>query len=243
MRGSSLLALVAAVILVLGLTSSRSALADAKAKKEIETKMKEAMENYDLLEYEEARKILNQALTVAKKAKMESDPVTAKVHLRLGIVYFAGLQDAESAKLSFLNAMEIDKSIQLDKAQFAERLMRCPAAPYFEDIVAREVIRICDESRLNYKIDPFGNFIISVATRTDEHVDVMRRGLDEDRHWVPRRAHEIRHGRRSQWIRQRLPVPGKLSKVALTACMRKLLTMLNAMARSGRSWDPEFNTD
>jgi hypothetical protein len=74
------------------------------------------MENYDLLEYEEARKILNQALTVAKKAKMENDPVTAKVHLRLGIVYFAGLQDAESAKLSFLNAAEIDKSITLDKA-------------------------------------------------------------------------------------------------------------------------------
>lgn len=74
------------------------------------------MENYDLLEYEEARKLLNQALTVAKKAKMEREPVTAKVHLSLGIVYFAGLGDAESAKLSFLNAVEIDNNIQLDKS-------------------------------------------------------------------------------------------------------------------------------
>jgi len=115
-RGLSITAFVAVVIFVLGFTFARAAQADAKAKKDIETKMKEAMENYDLLEYEEARKILNQALTIAKKAKMESDPVTAKVHLRLGIVYFAGLQDAESAKLSFLNAMEIDKAIQLDKA-------------------------------------------------------------------------------------------------------------------------------
>src|SRR5688500_4359639 len=109
-------ALVAACMLIVGLVAGQVAYADAKSKKEIETKMKEAMENYDLLEYEEARKILNQALTIAKKAKMETDPVTAKVHLRLGIVYFAGLQDAESAKLSFLNAAEIDKSIQLDKA-------------------------------------------------------------------------------------------------------------------------------
>ncbi|MBK9037373.1 MAG: tetratricopeptide repeat protein [Myxococcales bacterium] len=109
-------AIVAVVFLLVGLSHVRVAHADAKAKKDIEQKMKEAMENYDLLEYEEARKILNQALTIAKKAKMESDPVTAKVHLRLGIVYFAGLQDAESAKLSFLNAAEIDKSIALDKA-------------------------------------------------------------------------------------------------------------------------------
>jgi endoglucanase len=63
-------------------------------------------------------------------------------------------------------------------AQFAERLMRCPAAPYFEDIVAREVIRICDESRLNYKIDPFGNFIISVAKKTISAPVVLAAHMD-----------------------------------------------------------------
>jgi hypothetical protein len=88
-----LAAAVAALLLLLGVSAPRSAQADPKAKKDIEQKMTQAMENYDLLEYEEARKILNQALTIAKKAKIESDPITAKVHLRLGIVYFAGLQD------------------------------------------------------------------------------------------------------------------------------------------------------
>lgn len=38
---------------------------------------------------------------------------------------------------------------------------------------------------------------------------------------------------------QRLRAAGKPAKVALTACMRKLLVILNAMARSGASWDPE----
>lgn len=38
----------------------------------------------------------------------------------------------------------------------------------------------------------------------------------------------------------RLLAAGKLPKVALVACMRKLLTTLNAMARSGRPWSPEF---
>ncbi|MDP2726430.1 MAG: transposase [Dehalococcoidia bacterium] len=35
---------------------------------------------------------------------------------------------------------------------------------------------------------------------------------------------------------QRLLAAGKLKKVALTACMRKLLTILNAMAKSGTYW-------
>ncbi len=115
-RFSFTAALVAASVSIVGAVAGPLAYADAKSKKDIEQKVKEAMENYDLLEYEEARKILNQALTIAKKAKMENDPATAKVHLRLGIVYFAGLQDAESAKLSFLNAVEVDKNVQLDKA-------------------------------------------------------------------------------------------------------------------------------
>jgi transposase len=37
---------------------------------------------------------------------------------------------------------------------------------------------------------------------------------------------------------QRLRTAGKPAKVALTACMRKLLTILNAIARDGRPWQP-----
>jgi transposase len=36
----------------------------------------------------------------------------------------------------------------------------------------------------------------------------------------------------------RLVAAGKRKKVALVACMRKLLTVLNAVARSRRPWDP-----
>jgi transposase len=38
---------------------------------------------------------------------------------------------------------------------------------------------------------------------------------------------------------ERLRAAGKPAKVALTACMRKLLVILNAMARSGTRWQPE----
>ena len=39
---------------------------------------------------------------------------------------------------------------------------------------------------------------------------------------------------------QRLLANGKLKKVALVACMRKLLVFLNAMTKNGTEWDPNF---
>jgi len=41
---------------------------------------------------------------------------------------------------------------------------------------------------------------------------------------------------------QRLIGAGKLPKVALVACMRKLLTTLNAMDRSGERWNPSHRS-
>ena len=115
-RWSFAAALAVLPAVALGVHAVPAAHADGRSKADIEQKIKAALENYDLLEYEEARKLLNTALTVAKRAKMENEPITARVHLSLGIVYFAGLGDAESAKLSFLNAVEIDPNIQIEKA-------------------------------------------------------------------------------------------------------------------------------
>jgi len=39
---------------------------------------------------------------------------------------------------------------------------------------------------------------------------------------------------------QRLLANGKIKKVALVACMRKLLTILNAMLKNDTPWNPEF---
>jgi len=39
---------------------------------------------------------------------------------------------------------------------------------------------------------------------------------------------------------QRLCMAGKVRKVALTACMRKLLTILNAMMKTNTHWQPQL---
>ncbi|TFI47178.1 IS110 family transposase, partial [Diaphorobacter sp. DS2] len=40
---------------------------------------------------------------------------------------------------------------------------------------------------------------------------------------------------------ERLKAAGKLPKVALVACMRRLLTTLNAMVRTGKPWDKSLH--
>lgn len=50
----------------------------------------------------------------------------------------------------------------------------------------------------------------------------------------------IRHNRTIREFHRRLIAAGKAKKVAITACMRKLLTILNAMLRDKKPWQPDF---
>jgi len=50
----------------------------------------------------------------------------------------------------------------------------------------------------------------------------------------------IRYNAAIRRFHQRLIAAGKLKKVAITACMRKLLTILNAMLRSNTPWNVDF---
>lgn len=105
----SYVALVATILLA----APRFAHADPKG--DVQTKIKEAMESYDLMDYEVAKKLLNQAVATAKKSKLDKDPVVARAYLDLGIVGFA-IQDQEAARISFLSAVQIDPKIQIDAA-------------------------------------------------------------------------------------------------------------------------------
>src|SRR6185436_7791586 len=51
----------------------------------------------------------------------------------------------------------------------------------------------------------------------------------------------IRHNPVIKQFYQRLLDKGKLKKVALTACMRKLLVILNTMVKTGQDWKPAIS--
>ena len=50
----------------------------------------------------------------------------------------------------------------------------------------------------------------------------------------------VRYNKPIKEFYQRLIARGKVKKVALVACMRKLLTILNSMAKTDSEWNPDF---
>ena len=109
----TLLACIAALAMVAA-TASHAPAQDDPAQR-IERMAEKAMESFDALEYEVAKKLLNQALVVAETNNLENDLLVAKVHLNLGIIHFSGdPRDVDSARLEFIKAVKIDAEVEID---------------------------------------------------------------------------------------------------------------------------------
>ena len=90
----------------------------ARAEEDVAAKVaqlnKRAMEDYDLLEFEAAKKTLTEAVSLLKKAGLESDPAAAKTYLNLGIVYVGGLKDRYKGFQQFVKALQVKADSKLD---------------------------------------------------------------------------------------------------------------------------------
>jgi hypothetical protein len=113
MRIALLTALIGAV-----LASGQVARAqDSKpGQREVEAKIVQAMESFDLLEFEVARRHLNDAIELARKNRLDRERILARIYLDLGIVEFAGLKNRDAAREAFAAAVAIDPSIEIDVA-------------------------------------------------------------------------------------------------------------------------------
>jgi Tetratricopeptide repeat len=112
---------VAAVIA--GIVWCLAAPAHADPRSEIAAKTRAAMASYDSMDYEAARRLLNQALAIAKKAHLDKDPIVARVYLDLGITQLAG-SDQEAARVALLSAVQIDPRIAIDAAYKSPELVK-----------------------------------------------------------------------------------------------------------------------
>jgi hypothetical protein len=108
---------------IVGIVWCLAAPAHADPRADIAAKARAAMASYDAMDYEAARRLLNQALAIAKKAKLDKDPIVARVYLDLGIAQLAG-SDQEAAKVAFLSAVQIDPKITIDAAYKSTELVR-----------------------------------------------------------------------------------------------------------------------
>src|SRR5882672_10449920 len=111
------------VAVILGVIGCLAAPVHADPRSDIVARTRQAMASYDAMDYEAARRLLNQALAIAKRAKLDRDPVVARVYLDLGIAQLAA-SDPEAAKVAFLSAVQIDPKITIDPAYKSAELVR-----------------------------------------------------------------------------------------------------------------------
>ncbi|HZS41253.1 MAG TPA: hypothetical protein VFF06_30700 [Polyangia bacterium] len=77
---------------------------------------KKAMEDYDSLEFESARKTLIDAVAMLRANGYDETPLAAKTYVNLGMLYIAGFKDRNRGVQQFVNALKIKPDTKLDAA-------------------------------------------------------------------------------------------------------------------------------
>ena len=89
---------------------------DAAAIDKVVKLNKRAVDEYQNLNFEKARKLLEDALTACSRSGLDNHPVAARTHVHLGVVLFAGLKDKDAATGEFKKAAQIQSDVKLDTA-------------------------------------------------------------------------------------------------------------------------------
>jgi hypothetical protein len=76
---------------------------------------KDAITAYQAKKYDDARKILKQALDAAAGASLDNHPITARTHVHMGVVIIVGFQQRDLGIKQFKKAIEIQPDINLTK--------------------------------------------------------------------------------------------------------------------------------
>ncbi len=76
----------------------------------------EALDYFDLLEFELARSKLLEAVKLAHESGLDEDRILARTYLHLGAVYIAGYKDAKEGVAALRKALRIDPTVELTPA-------------------------------------------------------------------------------------------------------------------------------
>ena len=107
-------ALLLAGLFVLAPLVARAEGEDPAALEKVTALNQKALDAYNNLEFEEARKLLKQALDLCGTAGLDKHPIKARTHIHMGVVLIAAKQQELGIK-QFRKALEIQPDIQVTK--------------------------------------------------------------------------------------------------------------------------------
>ena len=113
---SSLLRGLCALLFVLSLSARARAESQDDTIAKITQMNKDAVTAYQAQKFDDARKILKQALDLADSTGLQQHPITARTHIHMGIVIIGGFKQRDLGIKQFKKALEIQSTINLTKA-------------------------------------------------------------------------------------------------------------------------------
>ncbi len=89
--------------------------ADERALAKVTDLNVKAIQAYEALEFDRARKLLKEALDLCAKSGLEKHPIAARTHFHMGVVLMLGLKQKELGAKQFQKALEITPDIKPTK--------------------------------------------------------------------------------------------------------------------------------
>lgn len=114
----AILALVFSTLGGMAAAGAGTALAARDAAAEIKSLNKQALDAFDNLNFDQAKSLLEQALTTAAGAGLGRDPLAARTHLNFGMLWIAGFQKHDEGVEHFRSALKIQPDIAPPPGQF-----------------------------------------------------------------------------------------------------------------------------
>ena len=103
-------------LFVLALSTRAGAESEDDTVAKITQMNKDAVAALQAQKFDDARKILKQALDLADSTGLQQHPITARTHIHMGIVIISGFKQRELGIKQFKKALEIQSTINLTKA-------------------------------------------------------------------------------------------------------------------------------
>jgi hypothetical protein len=136
-KGAPLFVLILLSVAIPFLNSGVARAEDQATVDKIVQMNKKAIDDYDTLEFDSAKKTLIDALLLGKKSGLDNHPIMARTYVHLGAVYITGFKERGKGLQSFARALEIDPTIRISKAMsspeledaFSEALKRVKPRP------------------------------------------------------------------------------------------------------------------
>ena len=123
-KNRNMMVLTAVVFFIPALVGYRAHACPTRARKKILTLNKKAMDDYDLLEFEAAKRTLLQAESVVHAKNCGKHMVAAKTYVNLGVLYIQAFRDRVRGKLAFREALRISPHVKVDR-RVATPMARC----------------------------------------------------------------------------------------------------------------------